>query len=149
LVGDGDNPFIDRCTEFINKNDILDNIIFHGRKSFNEDLFRLYKNADVFILPSHTEGFPRVVWEAALFTCPIIVTSVGGIPFVLKNNRDAIFIPPLNSEAISIALQKIIENYNEYKIMTTNAYNLALQNTLENGIKLFVNNIIMEFDNLS
>lgn len=39
-----------------------------------------YRAADVFILPSYSEGMPNVLLEAAACGTPFIATSVGGIP---------------------------------------------------------------------
>lgn len=44
----------------------------------NQDLPALYRLADVFLNPSHVEGFPRVVIEAMACGLPILTTDAGG-----------------------------------------------------------------------
>lgn len=44
---------------------------------------RLYAAADVFMMPSYTEGFPRVLLEAMAMGVPIASTDVGGVREIL------------------------------------------------------------------
>jgi glycosyltransferase involved in cell wall biosynthesis len=46
---------------------------------------RLYAAADVFMMPSYTEGFPRVLLEAMALGVPIASTDVGGIREILPS----------------------------------------------------------------
>jgi glycosyltransferase involved in cell wall biosynthesis len=43
------------------------------------ELHELFKNADVFVLPSHAEGFPMSLIEAFSSAMPAIVSDVGGV----------------------------------------------------------------------
>jgi glycosyltransferase involved in cell wall biosynthesis len=45
----------------------------------HERVRRLYAGADIFIMPSYTEGFPRVLLEAMAMGVPIASTNVGGV----------------------------------------------------------------------
>jgi glycosyltransferase involved in cell wall biosynthesis len=44
---------------------------------------RLYAAADVFMMPSYTEGFPRVLLEAMAMRVPVASTAVGGVQEIL------------------------------------------------------------------
>ena len=43
------------------RNNAIDYIFFHGKKSVGSDLFQLYRDAQLFLLPSYYEGFPRTI----------------------------------------------------------------------------------------
>ena len=45
----------------------------------NRDVARLYAAADVFLMPSEEEGFPRVLLEAMVHRLPFVATDVGGV----------------------------------------------------------------------
>jgi glycosyltransferase involved in cell wall biosynthesis len=51
----------------------------------HERVWRLYAAADVFMMPSYTEGFPRVLLEAMATRVPVASTDVGGVREVLPS----------------------------------------------------------------
>ena len=51
----------------------------------HENVRRLYAAADVFVMPSYTEGFPRVLLEAMAMGVPIASTDIGGIREILPD----------------------------------------------------------------
>lgn len=57
-----------------------------------ERLKSYYLNSDVFVFPSHTEGFPRVIFDSMLYNLPIITTMVGGISGFMKHNYNCLEI---------------------------------------------------------
>jgi glycosyltransferase involved in cell wall biosynthesis len=57
----------------------------------NRDLARYYAAADVFIMPSDEEGFPRVLLEAQAMGVPFVATDVGGVLDIVTG-RQAQFV---------------------------------------------------------
>jgi glycosyltransferase involved in cell wall biosynthesis len=51
----------------------------------HDEIWRLYAAADVFMMPSYTEGFPRVLLEAMAMGVPIASTDVGGVREILPD----------------------------------------------------------------
>jgi len=66
-----------------------------------------YKKASVFILPSLTEGFPRVVGEAMASALPVIVTPPAAE--MVRDGVDGFVVPLRNVEALK---EKILYFYN-------------------------------------
>ena len=93
IVGDGE--LYDDFKHYSNNQ-----IIFHGHINNKNKLSYLYKTADVFICPSLSEGFPRVIYEAMIHSVPIITTSVGGIKFFCKDETDVLLVQPKSAEQI-------------------------------------------------
>lgn len=74
-------------------------IIFHGEIP-NRKVRDFYSNADIFIMPSYREGFPRVTIEAMAMGLPIVSTDAGGtrdllgplqLKFVVSRDEPAAF----------------------------------------------------------
>jgi glycosyltransferase involved in cell wall biosynthesis len=57
-----------------------------------EDLIPHYQEADIFVFPSHDEGFPRVLYEAMAFRLPVITTFVGSIPSVMRDGANCLHV---------------------------------------------------------
>lgn len=55
-------------------------------------------NHDAFVLPSVSEGFPVVLMEAASARMPLIASRITGIPEILREGRNGLFLEPLNPE---------------------------------------------------
>ena len=68
--------------------------------------------ADVFVLPSYSEGMPTVLVEAGAASLPIVATRVGGIPELLAQERGLV-IPPRSSDAIVWGIRHILANWEE------------------------------------
>lgn len=63
----------------------------------------LMASADLFVLPSHTEGFPNVLAEAMALARPIVATAVGAIPEMLEGGCGRV-VPPQDAVALQAAL---------------------------------------------
>ena len=83
---------------------------FKGYVPHNPDFWQLYREADIFVLPSFTEGTPRVLYEAMSQSLPIITTPVGAIPKFLEDGKTAIFVDPGIPEEIADAVLLIANN---------------------------------------
>jgi glycosyltransferase involved in cell wall biosynthesis len=142
LIGSFVDGKFEKETELlINKLNINDKIIFLGRIPYGKILLDHYKKSDIFILPSYTEGFPHVLWEAAGNCCPIITTNVGGIPTYLKHNYHGILIPSKNYIILADSIIKLINNEKLRSKIITNAYELAKMYTVENCAKILSDKI--------
>ncbi len=89
-----------------------------------------YKNASLVVLPTinNSEGFGIVLIEAGISKKPVIATKVGGIPFVVDNNKTGILVPPKNSEALATAIEKLIKNSKLAKKLGEEGYKKVIEN---------------------
>jgi glycosyltransferase involved in cell wall biosynthesis len=67
--------------------------------------------ADVFVLPSWSEGLPNAMIEAMAARVAIVVSRVGSIPDVLVDGRDALLVPPRDVGALASALARVIDSW--------------------------------------
>lgn len=66
--------------------------------------------ADVFVLPSHWEGQPIAILEAMASGLPVVVTSVGANPDVVRDGIDGLVVPPHCPEALAEALERLLSD---------------------------------------
>lgn len=84
-----------------------------------ETVIKEMLSANVFVLPTYTEGFPNVILESMACGCPIIASAVGAIPEMLNINGETpagICIEPKNIEQLKSAIMKML---NDDKLATT------------------------------
>lgn len=90
------------------KNKRLKNVEFLGGV-FGEKKLLYLSAADALVLPSLKEGAPVVIMEAVARNLPVVATDVGGVPLMIKNNREGIIIKQKNSESIANAVEEILQ----------------------------------------
>lgn len=74
------------------------------------EVFRHYREADVFVLPTWREGFPNVVIEAMAMGLPVVATPVGAIAEIFEDGRSGLLVPVRDAAALEAALRRLIES---------------------------------------
>jgi glycosyltransferase involved in cell wall biosynthesis len=120
---------------------ITDCLFFHGKKKIGEELNSFYKMADIYVIPSYHEGFPRTIWEALSQSTPVIATTVGGIPYFLTHKKNALLIAPKSIQEIVDAITLLTEDKSLRQELIKNGYELAKEVTLEHQTKLLINGL--------
>ncbi len=96
----------------------LADALLHGRVHFighvpQRELARRLADAAVFVLPSRSEGLPRVVLEAMAVGVPVIATAVGGIPEMIDAEVTGWLVPPRDAAALADRLRWILDHPGE------------------------------------
>ena len=120
LIIIGDGPLRLELTAQAESLGIAEQVSFVGYVEKEEILYDYLKQADAFLLTSVTEGFPRVLYEAMAHNVPIVTTD-GGIPYLLTDKQDALICPTGDNLALSQALGLLVENLDLRKKLTRNA----------------------------
>lgn len=81
-------------------------VALHGPKP-HERLADFYRDADVFALPSHREGFPLVLIEAMAAELPVVVTPVGAMGDLVREARCGTIVPPNDVSSLTDALRDL------------------------------------------
>ena len=93
--------------------------VFKGYLSRNE-VHEIYKRCHAIVLPSASEGFPKVIAEAMNYGCLPIVSNVSSIGHYIKHNENGLLINNITSNEVR---KKIIEflnlNTQNYKKLIT------------------------------
>ena len=72
-----------------------------------ESVASFYAAADIFVLSSKVESFPRVVLEAMAFGLPIITTPVFGVLEQVVEGENALFYPPGDSRLLAVQIEQL------------------------------------------
>jgi len=97
-----------------------------------ESIPRIYKAADLIVIPSLSESFGLVILENMALGNVVVASNVGGIPELIEDKKTGLLVPPANpqllAEAIILALtdaqlrenikKNAIEKAQEYDIQT-------------------------------
>jgi glycosyltransferase involved in cell wall biosynthesis len=86
-------------------------VSFLGYVKHDGHLLDLYRESDVFILPSLTEGWPQSLLEAMACGIPVVATRVGGIPQMVADGENGLLIDPASPEAICDAVTRLVDDF--------------------------------------
>ncbi len=73
-----------------------------------DDVPQLLAQAAIFVLPSVSEGLPISILEAMETGLPVVATSVGGIPELVKNDVTGLLVPPQNPDKLASAICRLL-----------------------------------------
>jgi len=120
LVGDG--PLQDELRGMAASNGLDGHIQFAGRVA-HEEIPAYLRQADLFVLPSLSEGLPLVLVEAMSAGIPVIASQVGGIPDVVVaegEERNGRLVPAADPEALAGAILEMFRHPEEARQMGLN-----------------------------
>jgi glycosyltransferase involved in cell wall biosynthesis len=108
-------------------------VILSGHVPLGPPLFRRYADADVCVVPSRGgEGTPRVLIEARAFGCPVIGSSVCGIPDSITHERDGLLVPPGDPRALADAMCRVAHDADLRQRLIAEGVARVRRTTIEN-----------------
>lgn len=126
----GDGPEKEILTQTVNNYGIANNVTFLG---FCNPIFPVLQKADIFVLPSLSEGFSISLVEAMVSKLIVISTNVGGPSEIISDKINGFLVDP-NNEYLWLEALKTVANL-PYKIrleIGNKAYQRARFFSLEN-----------------
>lgn len=122
----GDGPEKDNLKKLVQELK-LTNVRFFGFIT-NHDLIKLYYRADVCVVPSvWDEPLGLVVLESMATKTPVVVTRKGGIPLMVKDGYNGLFVRPRNSKDIAEKVNRLLSNEDLRKKMGEKARQTVLE----------------------
>jgi glycosyltransferase involved in cell wall biosynthesis len=85
----------------------------HGRDDARilpprRELGAVFAGLDLLVLPSRAEGLPQVLVEALAAGVPVLATSVGGVPGLVRHGQDGWLVPAGDTRALAAALVRLV-----------------------------------------
>jgi N-acetylglucosaminyldiphosphoundecaprenol N-acetyl-beta-D-mannosaminyltransferase len=100
----------DSLREQVREHGLEDMITVHGVVSREELRSRYYAEADLLLLPSHSEGFPNTLLEGMAAGLPVVTCPVGAIPEVVTDGQEAFLVPPRDADALQARTLQLAED---------------------------------------
>jgi colanic acid/amylovoran biosynthesis glycosyltransferase len=105
----GDGPDRAGLELIVAERGLNQHVIFEGWQ--NPDSVRaLYRQADVFALPSFAEGIPVVLMEAMAMEIPCVTTRITGIPELIRDQVDGLLVTPSSEEELAAAIARLMDD---------------------------------------
>jgi len=121
IIGPGDLKYREELFRRLKPN----NSEFLGELSHQHAMAEMAA-CDLFVLPSHTEGFPNVVVEAMALGRPILATSVGAIPEMLDGGA-GVLVESKSVAALTMALDAVMRDSQKRERMAQMAHSKAMR----------------------
>lgn len=117
LIGDGiERERLETLSKQLN---IQQYVQFIGEVPHEKVLFFM-QVADVFVLPSLSEGLPNVILEAMASGLPIVATHVGGIPYIIQEGVNGYLVDAINPESLAEKIILILNDDTKWKKISEN-----------------------------
>ncbi len=123
----GDGPYLERCKRLCKSLHLENNVEFLGWV-YNDDLFKLYSQANVVVVPSiWAEPFGIVGIEAMSFARPVVAFNVGGIPEWLEHGKTGFLVERSDYQDMADKITRFLSNDSLSREMGINGYDECLK----------------------
>ncbi len=144
IIGPGDGEKADALTpDVAGEFGIAQACVFTGMRTDMPDLYSLM---DVFVLPSHREGFPRSPMEACAMRVPCVVTDIRGCRETVEHGRNGWLVPLGDVSQLAAAVAVLLGNPDMAAYMGRQARSKALRDFDE---RLVFQRVLAEYRRLS
>lgn len=133
LIG-GEGPLKEEIESFLQEKKLTNRVKLAGWIS-QVDLPEYLNNLRLLILPSYTEGLPNIMLEAMTCGTPVLATSVGAIPDIIKNGETGYIIENNSPGCIAENIIQALEDPNLEKIAMNSKQMVEKEFTLKSKVK--------------
>lgn len=117
IIGDG--PLKDSVRDYVTSKDLQDKIIFTG---FLNNIPEILPELDLFLITSKTEGLGTSILDAFASKIPVVATSAGGIPELVKHEKTGLLAPVKDYSALTNEVKRLLNEPKLRNSLIDNAY---------------------------
>ncbi len=122
-TGDGS---LQRTRQLVAQSGLGDHVSIIGKVP-KSDVPTMLNKGDIFLNTSNIDNAPVSVLEAMACGLCVVSTNVGGIPYMLEHNSNALLVPPDNAEAMAAAVRRVLTEMDLAERLSYNARRKADQ----------------------
>ena len=108
LVVSGIGPDVESAKDLASDLGLSGRVEFAGYAPYDETP-EVYRKAEVFVSPTHAEGFSNTILEAMATGLPIVSTRAVGVVDCLTGGEDALLVEPGDHEALASAIGRVLD----------------------------------------
>jgi glycosyltransferase involved in cell wall biosynthesis len=125
----GEGSLRNELEELAVRSDIADRVKFPG---LVKNPWAVLRHADLFVMSSESEGLPMVLLEALACGVPVVSFDCPvGPGDIINHGHDGILVPPLDVDALSREMERLINDETERRRLGANAKKTAERYSLE------------------
>jgi glycosyltransferase involved in cell wall biosynthesis len=111
LVGrtDVERRYGERVAAALARPDLAGRVVVHGPVT-REEVARLYRSADVFVLPSYREPYGTAYGEAMAAGLPVVGWRAGNLPHLAEHGREGLVLDPGDVAGLAAALERLADD---------------------------------------
>lgn len=121
LIGDG--PDRSECERLCRQLELCDKVKFLGKQ---DGLVEILASSDLFLIPSQSESFGLAALEAMACGLPVISSSVGGLPELIKHNETGFIAEIGDVDRMAKYALELLSNEKKYKLFSENSRQRAV-----------------------
>jgi glycosyltransferase involved in cell wall biosynthesis len=105
----GSGPLKNTLVELTDKLELADSVTFAGRLD-RQQMAHLYQSADIMINPSTIDNMPNSILEALACGVLVVTTNVGGIPYMVDHQKEAILVESGDENLMFQAIDSLLQS---------------------------------------
>ena len=121
LIGDG--PDRSECERLCRQLDLCDKVKFLGKQ---DGLVEILSSSDLFLIPSQSESFGLSALEAMACGLPVISSSVGGLPELVRHNETGFIAEIGDIDRMAKYALELLTNERKYRLFSDNSRQRAV-----------------------
>jgi L-malate glycosyltransferase len=121
LVGDG--PDRSECERLARQLNLFDHVKFLGKQ---DGLVEILNSSDIFLIPSQSESFGLSALEAMACGIPVVASSVGGLPELIRHNETGYIAEIGDIDRMSKYIIDLLTNEKKYDLFSKNSRERAV-----------------------
>lgn len=134
ICGDGKDRL--KLHELVKEKGLKGHVVFMGQLAERADVESVLSNSGVVILPSISEGTPKVLAEGMSFGCiPIAIQDVGSINDIITHEENGLLADPRSPESLAENIVKIIQDPVLASGLRKRALRYAEEHTIQHEVK--------------
>lgn len=133
IVGEG--GLRDALSHLIQKHNLENRVVLAGLQPC-ETVYEIIGASNLFVMPSRSEGTPIALMEAAFLKTPVVASRIGGIPEVIRHEKEGILVPSDDALALARAMETLLNTPEQGRVLSGCAFQrMVLRHSIDIQVK--------------